>query len=377
MTNDTSPGDQRSQLADAFGSSLDPLASLEATFETTDIDPFTVFRSSVLVNREITARTRDGYDRVFAQWSEFMQEKGRHPACPATQHILEFIEHERDDRSNNPRTIKEKLRKLDDAFSYWQTDPAFPHTEDFDPFVVAKEQAALSSPDPKQPPKISLDKLRHIVQGVTNLRDCAIIVAQLKLGLRSTALTNIRLKDIALTVPGLADHTSLGEHSELDGYENAIYVPSRDERPGNKSQCPVLLPLDTELQRLLRRYLLVRPDCGQPWLFLSTSTYQQLMAQDVNKIWKGAFHPEYTETDDHRAVTSHYGRHRFTTYWRVQQDWPTELVKYMRGDTPGPATIDELGAFNHYVHPYYEDIRDRYLDEVFTLFEGENPTTNM
>lgn len=72
------------------------------------------------------------------------------------------------------------------------------------------------------------------------------------------------------------------------------------------------------------------------------------------------FHPEYAESEHHRAVLSHYGRHRFTTYWRVQQDLPRPLIKYMRGDRPDSESITERDGIDEYIHTYYEDIESLY-----------------
>ena len=91
------------------------------------------------------------------------------------------------------------------------------------------------------------------------------------------------------------------------------------------------------------------------------------MSKGVNRVWTDAFHPKYAETDDHRAVTSHFGRHRFTTYWRVGQDLNRELVKYMRGDTPGSGNIEDRGAIDHYIHTYYADIEPIYRENIYKL----------
>ena len=87
----------------------------------------------------------------------------------------------------------------------------------------------------------------------------------------------------------------------------------------------------------------------------------------MNQVWKGGFHPEYAETDEHRVVTSHYGRHRFTTHWTVAQDLNRELVEYMRGDTPGSAEIGERGAIDEYIHSYYADVEGVYREQRFGL----------
>lgn len=65
-------------------------------------------------------------------------------------------------------------------------------------------------------------------------------------------------------------------------------------------------------------------------------------------------------------MTSHYGRHRFTTYWRVEQAIDRELVKYMRGDTV-EGELGEREAIDDYTHTYYEDIESIYLERIFEL----------
>jgi hypothetical protein len=87
----------------------------------------------------------------------------------------------------------------------------------------------------------------------------------------------------------------------------------------------------------------------------------------VNSTWKDTFWPEYDETAEHRAVTNHFGRHRFTTYRHVEQDLNRELVKYMRGDTPRDASNGGRDAIDEYLHTYYEDIDPIYREGMFTL----------
>jgi integrase/recombinase XerD len=81
-------------------------------------------------------------------------------------------------------------------------------------------------------------------------------------------------------------------------------------------------------------------------------------------VWKNAFHPEYAETDEYKSVTSHFGRHRFSTWWRVQQDVNRELVKYMRGDKLGS---DSREAIDTYLHTLFEDIEELYRENIYRL----------
>ena len=262
--------------------------------------------------------------------------------------------------------MKDKLKRLNAAYEWWQDEPSFPHPTDFNPFAAARSKVSLEGDGPKEPPRLSVDELRGILDGVTNVRNQAIITAQLKLGLRSSELCNIKLADLSLGNSEAEQHfPDMGTNPGLDGRENVLYVPHDRER--NKSTRPRVLPLDDETRRVLLRYLLVRPDAGEPWLFLGTNDHGQMHRSGVLEIWRDVFLPEFAETERHRAITPHFGRHRFTTWWTVEQDAPREQVKYMRGDATGSTSLDDRGAIDHYIHSYYEDIEDLYRENIYKL----------
>lgn len=121
-----------------------------------------------------------------------------------------------------------------------------------------------------------------------------------------------------------------------------------------------MLPLDRETQQLIHRYLLIRPTRAEDWLYLS-SHHTQSNHRDVNRAWTEAFLPEFGETKTHRAISSHFGRHWFTTYWKKQQALPTEHVQYLRGNRVS-ATPDSLdsSSIDAYLHAYYEDIEQTF-----------------
>ncbi len=128
-----------------------------------------------------------------------------------------------------------------------------------------------------------------------------------------------------------------------------------------------MLPINDELRRILIRYLLIRPDNGEPWLFLSQRSNTETDGEAINDAWKRHFRPEYEETEQHSGVTSHFGRHYFTTYWRVKEDMNRELIRYMRGDTLGASDRESSGGIDYYIHSYYEDIEQEYRDRTFKL----------
>lgn len=361
-----SPDSQRAELAAAFGQNLDPLGEYEATFRQQDIDPFLLFEADVLETRDLGRRTLKGYHRTFRDWRAFMDQQGRHPACPNEEHVKAFARFQMDEKENAASTVTNKFQRLNTAYKYWQDDPAFPHPQDYNPFQLARSKLDLSDDGKKEPPRLPVEELRDVLTDVTHVRDRAVIASQLKLGLRATELCNIKISEVTIENAELRRHyPEMGSHEALNGLKNAIYIPH--DRDGNKSRRPRVLPFDDELRRVLLRYLLTRPDTGAEWLFLSHTTYAQMHREYVADIWEDAFQPEYQETDQHAAVTSHFGRHRFTTYWRVEQDLNRELVKYMRGDTPGAGNIDERGAIDEYIHTYYEDIEPMYRENIFKL----------
>ncbi|MEF8906969.1 MAG: site-specific integrase [Haloarculaceae archaeon] len=360
----------RQAVAASLGRTLDPLVEFEEQLETTfvqlDTDPLALAKAEVVETRDLTDRTREHYSHVFNQWRDHMRRQGRYVACPNEEHVRAFIEYERETKGNADETVIAKLTLLNVAYEYWQDDPAFPHPQDYNPFRLMKKKADFSEEQPKKLPRISIEELRTTLDDVTNVRDLAILALQLKLGLRATELCNLRASDIHIENPEITHHyDDLGGCDRLVDKQNVVYIPH--DREGNKSPRPRLLPLDDELCRILSQYLLLRPTNGTPEVFLSKTRHLPLNKQAVNTVWKDTFHPEYEETDEHRAVTSHFGRHWFTTYWRVEANMNRELVKYLRGDRAGSTDPEDRASINEYIHTYYADIESAYREQIFKL----------
>jgi len=361
-----SDSDPREELAEAFDRELDPLAQYAETFEDTEIDPFKVYVDNRLSTKDLSNSAVNEYHRTFREWRAFMEREDRHPACPNETHVAGFIDYLRDERGNAGGTVQNRLMYLNAAYQYWQKDAAFPHPQDYNPIDLAKETVDLNDDGPKEPPRLTTDELREKIQEITHIRDRAMVLMQLKLGLRASEVCNIKLSEIHLPNSDVRDHyTQMGTATALRDRESVVYIPHDRER--NKSRRPRMLPLDDELRAALLRYLLIRPDNDEPWLFLSKNQRVKLRHKHLNEVWKSVFHPEYAETEEHRAVTSHYGRHYFTTFWRVEQDLNRELIKYMRGDTAGSATFEDMGAIDEYIHTYFEDIEPVYRENIFKL----------
>lgn len=368
MSDSNETHDQHRKIADAFGRTTDPLKEYDERFNSlADVNPFDLFLDDRIYPQDYSQDYVNGIERRLRQWQEFMKNNhDRHPACPSTQHVVEFATYCLETRDNSPGTVSEKLGTLRRCFQYFQEEPSFPHPTDYNPIGAAKSKLDLSEDDPKAPRPISLSELREFLQEeVTHIRDRAIILIGFKLGLRASEVSNIKLSEVHIANSELQTHyDELGTVPPLNDRPNAVYIPHDRER--NKRDRPTVLPLDDELRQTLLQYLLVRPDNGEEWLFLSKTNGLKMDHTNINDLWKKHFRPEYGPTRRYRGVSSHYGRHFFTTYFRVEKDWPRELLKYMRGDRQSGGEIRSTrDAIDSYIHTFYEDINQRYRREVF------------
>jgi len=365
-TEDNELVEQRQQFADAFDRPTDPLAEYSTIFENLP-DPFEYFLHRVVTSRDEIEKegTIDDYRRTYRQWREFMESTGRHPACPSIQHIKSYIEFRRDIHNNEPGTIKIKFGRLNQAYSHWQRESVFPHPPDYNPFEIAYEEASFGESTTKPFPNLTLKDLRRKFNPIDNLRKRAAIGIQLKMGLRAGEIFNLKIRDIDLSHSSVREcYPDMGSHPALGDYSDVLYVsPNRD---GNKSKVPRLIPIDEELRWILTRHLLTRPQVDEPWVFLSTQSFEQISYDGLNRLWKDAFHPEYAETEEKRPITSHFGRHWFSSYLRLEAEFTREHVQYMRGDRIEP--LDEFAeAIDDYLHPNYEQIESKYREDIFKL----------
>ena len=363
--------DSETVVANAFERDEDPLIEFEPTFKVLGPDAFDLFVGECVQERDLAESTVAGYWRTIDQWREFMDRQDRHEACPSEQHVRGFVDYLTEERDNHPYTIQSKLRRLNEAYEYWQQSPAFPHQSDFNPFALVMSKVSFT-PEEEQKgyPSLSVSELRGVIQTVEHIRDRLIILLQFKLGIRASELCNIKLEEIDLQSEAVRNgYPELGVHRSLSGRPNALYVPH--DRARNKSCRPRVLPVDDEVGQLLDRYLCNRPDTGTSWLILSKEGHNQMSHTDVNNVWKSAFHPVYEETKHHRAIGSHFGRHFFTTYWRIEQNLDRRLIRYMRGDRAEGLSIMDRAGIDEYIHTYYEDVESIYRERYPRLIAVE------
>lgn len=358
----------REEYAAAFDTEMDPLAELSPIFHGLP-DPFDYFIENSVRSRDTISDpdTYGSYERTYRQWRGFIRDTtdNRHPACPRKEHVKKFIWWQREIHGNTRRTIKGKLNRLSSAYEYWQENSVMPHPPEWNPFEIARKEVSLGENNEKKYYDLSIQDLRSEFSRITNIRRRGIIGTGLKQGLRAGEICNLMIPEIDISHHELQQHyPDMGTHPAIGDHRDVIYVPS--DRDGNKSSNPRILPIDDELRFILIRHLIERPQVDEPWVFLSKRTFTKMTSQSVNEEWKKEFHPKYAETEERDPITSHYGRHWFSSYWRLNYGMDREHIQYMRGDRVQP--LDEFpDAIDDYLHPKYELIESTYRENIFKL----------
>lgn len=356
-------------VADQFGLNGDPLAELNEGMQSVETDWFEYHYNEYVDRKDIKEETKRHYKRAYRDWKEHMEQYDRHPTLPNDRHVESFVDVCLE-RMSGAR-VRKKLNQIKGVYEWMQESAKFPHPTNYNPFLLVKtkREADLSREAPDDYPKLTLEDVKATVENIKHLGERAATVFQLKTGVRSSELANIRLKDIHITNAEVMSHyDEMGDSDQLDDVANAVYIPPERVRSGNKREMPTVIPLDDETRRVLVDWLLIRPDNGSPWLFL-TQKGKQMEKSSLGHIWRKHWWPEYeySEEDQYRSVTPHYARHWFSTWMRTQVGMSEPKVQYLRGDKMGPDIKSSRSAFHRYVHTYYDDVVDEYRASVFKL----------
>ncbi|MFC4540830.1 tyrosine-type recombinase/integrase [Halosolutus amylolyticus] len=362
--------DQRERIGEEFNRSVDPLKQYDESFvqmQEDGVEPFEMFLDDVVRDSNRRDSTVDEYERSIRHFKEYVTQQGRHPACANPTLVNGFAEYEFQQRDNGKETVKTKLNYVNKAYKYFQNENVFPHTEEYNPVDNAWEKITWPEEEEKDYPKVTREEMREVLADITHVFKLAVILMGLKLGMRQGEIRNVKLEDIHIENAELQDHyPELGSHHRLAGQKNAIFIPTKYHRPGNKSRYPRILPLDEEMRSVLTQYLLIRPDCGEPWVFLSQTHHDRIKDKDgINRHWKEQVRSHISAEAYEKELTSHFGRHWFSTFWKMENPIEKEYVQYMRGDKIGDGREGE--PIDEYLHGYYSDIEDQYRNEIYKL----------
>lgn len=364
------------ELANEFGFETDPLAKFNEKMLAVDQDWYDYYYREFIDNRDIKERSKKRIARSYRDWREHMQQYDRHPTLASEAHVEAFVDEQIENATGS--VVRKKINHVKEVYEWMQANPRFPHPTNYNPYLLVKNKrkADLSNEDPDDHPKLSLEDLKRQVKSIKHIGERAVTVFQLKTGVRSTELANIRFEDIHITNADVLshydgdgqDHGPMGSHDQLDDVANAVYIPPEDKRDGNKREMPTVIPLDDETRRVLIDWLLIRPDNGSPWVFL-TQKGKQMKKSSLGHVWRKHWWPEYEydESDEYRSITPHYSRHWFSSWMRTQAEMSEPKVQYLRGDKMGPDIDSSRSAFHRYIHTHYDDVEEEYRAGVFKL----------
>lgn len=381
-----------SKWDDIYDRTADPMEEMEPKVRSGDNEDydhtFGMFLEERVYEHEYNDDTNRWYELTLRQFQEFIEEKGRHPATPPVGSAKEFVEHLRDERGNQRGSIRKKVTILRKCFKFFNTagksgSPLIYDGVTFQEFEDVLDEVRVEAPEDKPVHEISQEEMGGLFRDkILHVRDRAIVLFQLKIGARAGEVSNAQLCDAKMNSAEIEDHyPEMGTHEfiEMEDPDRAcVYIPDRTERDGNKSKNGRMIPMDDELRRALKEYLLVRPDNGEPYLFLSKTSGKKIHKSNINEMWKKYFRPEYGEKKYRRAVTSHFGRHFFTTWWEHDdRDMSRRDIQYLRGDgkeTDEDGNVKKADSMDQYVHRFYGDIEQKYLDGVFKFGLAQEPS---
>jgi integrase/recombinase XerC len=323
-----------------------------------------------------SGRTREAYERVLRRFEEFLDgprcpsERSLTPAEADQRECMAWVHSLRDAHSQS--TVATYASYLHRFYAYMMQVEAF---ESNPMALVVEEMDETIEKDPQRR-EISLATMREFVEEIDHPLDRAVVVLLLKTGMRVGELCNLDLRDLALDAEDLEMVYPLGTRGQLSERADSLYIASDVSRgsvvngekrcAANKRRRATVVPVDAELRRALRRWLVVRPNtaaAAEP-LFVSTKDNwgERLTPPMVRSLvtkYARSMGWYHSGGDAAENVTPHYFRHFFTTHLR-DRTGDRGIVKYLRGDV-----ADDI--IDTYTHNWGDRVRELYLEHIYEL----------
>jgi integrase len=350
--------------------SAEPTPDPEHEFD----DPIAYFLQDMTYHGK-SDRTRTAYDRVLRRFETFLGDsateasvsEASHRDCMAWIHSLR----ESDAADSTVATYASYLHRF---YAYMTQIGAFGSN----PMALVVEEMDEQIDTNPSRREITMSELREFLETVTHPLDHAVIVTLLKTGMRAGELCNLDLRDVSLTDPTpLREVGTEQSRPQLDGRGPSIYVSpdptagqeeaGEERSASNKRKRSTVIPVDTELETALRRWLAIRPDArseADP-LFVSTSgswgaRLTPDMVHHIVENHAGAFGWHRSGGGAEENVTPHYFRHFFTTHLR-DRTGDRGIVKYLRGDVGGD-------IIDTYTHNWGDRVRETYETHIYSVY---------
>lgn len=319
-------------------------------------------------------RTIDAYRRVLEDFRDFLHGKSRQHDNSSIDLVkanhrdcLEWIHAIRNEVE--PSTVASYASYLNRFYSYMVNVGEF----DANPMALVMEEMDERIDGNPSRRDISIEEMREFVQDITHPGERAIVFVLLKTGMRAGELCNLDARDLNL---GDSPFPETTPRPEIRGRQDSLFVSPRPsagdvtngERrvESNKRKRETIVPVDSELKRVLVQWLTIRPDIDSPAdpLFGSTDHRwgERVTGNGVHYVVERHAREQGWYEDGGGArtnVTPHYFRHFFTTYLR-DRTGDRGIVKYLRGDVASD-------VIDTYTHNWGDRVRDVYETNIYGL----------
>ncbi len=331
-------------------------------------DPIAYFLQDMTFHGR-TERTRAAYERVLRSFESFLRQRDRTLADADRRACMTWVHTLRADHAAS--TVASYAAYVHRFYKYMTQIGAF----DTNPMaLVTSEMDESIQTDPTRR-EISVVEMRSFLGDVRHPLERAVIATLLKTGIRVGECCNLDIRDVHLNDSDVNAAFPTPHRGALDGRPDSLYIPSEPtlgepyngetRSASNKRKRATIVPIDSELKRLLKRWLAIRPDttsASEP-LFVSTDEWGRRVTPPMirNIVAKRARERGWYRTGGNAEenVTPHYFRHFFTTHLR-DRTGDRGIVKYLRGDVA-------TDVIDTYTHNWGDRVRDVYEEHIYRL----------
>jgi site-specific recombinase XerD len=314
-----------------------------------------------------TDRTRAAYERVLREFEEFLNARETRLEVASRRECMEWVHSIRGTHAES--TVASYASYVHRFYGYMTQVGAF---ESNPMALVTEEMDESIDADPARR-EIAVPEMRAFLASFGHPLERAGVGTLLKTGMRVGECCNLDLRDLYLDDPEVKAAYPSNPRGALDGRPDSLFVsnaPSRgsvynaEERTAsNKRKRDTVIPVDSELKRLLKAWLAIRPDTESPALFCSTTEWGTRTTPSMVRTFvadhAGARGWYQSGGDASENVTPHYFRHFFTTHLR-DRTGDRGIVKYLRGDVA-------TDVIDTYTHNWGDRVRDVYETHIYRL----------
>lgn len=314
-----------------------------------------------------TERTRDAYERVLRSFEEFIVERGTTLRDATRRECMAWVHSLRG--SHAPSTVASYASYVHRFYAYMAQVGVF----DSNPMALVTEEMDESIDTDPARRNVSVPEMREFLAGFGHPLERALVGTLLKTGMRVGECCNLDLRDVYIDDGDIRNSYSASPRGSLEGRPDSLYVastPMRGEQyngevrtASNKRKRDTVIPIDSELKRLLKAWLAIRPDSRSSALFCSTSEWGKRTTPSMVRgivTERASEHGWYrTGGDAEENVTPHYFRHFFTTHLR-DRTGDRGIVKYLRGDVA-------TDIIDTYTHNWGDRVRNVYEANIYEL----------